>query len=164
MVTFTGVSPFLLLIARRGWTQEARPDFQPTLRLEKPLYALGEQVRFWVGIRAVDHRPIPEEVLGSPCTLWVTKPDGTTETQSIGPPQDRMPGAGYEGGMGISGKIQAGRYALVLECSKQETKPVELTVDRRKERNLRSGARGVRVWTHRDCQNGIIGARGVKRH
>ena len=130
----TGLLPllsfaFLLFTPCRARTQEATPDFEPTLRLEKPLYVLGEQVRFWVGIRAVDHRPVPEEVLGSSCTLFVTKPDGTTQTQSVGPPMDRALGGGYEGGMGLGDKIEPGRYVLVWECSKQKTKPVELTVE-----------------------------------
>ena len=111
------------------WAQEAMPDFEPTLRLEKPLYVLGEQVRFWVGIRAVDHRPVPEKVVDSPCTLFVTKPDGPTESRSVGPPLDRILGAGYEGGMGLGDTIQPGKYVLVWECSKQKTKPVELTVE-----------------------------------
>jgi len=86
-------------------------------------------VRFWVGIRAVDHRPVPEKVVDSPCTLFVTKPDGPTESRSVGPPLDRILGAGYEGGMGLGDTIQPGKYVLVWECSKQKTKPVELTVE-----------------------------------
>ena len=100
-----------------------------SLRLEKPLYVLGEQARFWVGIRAVDHRPVSEKVVDSPCTLFVTKPDGSTETRSVGPPLDRILGAGYEGGQRLGDTIQSGRYVLVWERSKQKTKPVELTVE-----------------------------------
>ena len=113
----------------QAWAQEATPDFEPTLRLEKPLYVLGEQVRFWVGIRAVDHRPVPDKVVDSPCTLFVTKPDGSTETRSVGPPLDRILGAGYEGGQTLGQSVQPGKYVLVWECSKQKTKPVELTVE-----------------------------------
>ncbi|MGO8790213.1 MAG: hypothetical protein ACLQVL_22915 [Terriglobia bacterium] len=122
------ISLFFLLWPWQGWAQEADPGFAATLRLEKPIYLLGEQVRFWVGMRSTNRSPIP---LDSPCTLSVTKPDGSTVTQSLGPPPDRMLEATiYEGGMGLGDNIQAGKYVLIWECSNQRTKPVELTVER----------------------------------
>lgn len=121
-------SAFLLIMPWQAWTQEAEPGFEATLRLEKPMYLLGEEVRFWVGMRSTNRSPIP---LDRPCTLSVTKPDGSSETQSVGPPPDRILGATiYEGGMGLGDKIQPGKYVLVWACSGQKTRPVELMVEK----------------------------------
>jgi len=123
-------SPFLLFTPWQVWTQDADPGYVVTLRLEKPKYLLGETVRFWVGVRSTNGRPLPEEVINSPCTLFITKPDGSAETQTVGPAPDRIRGATFSGGgMGLGDRIQAGKYVLVWECSKHKTKPVELFVD-----------------------------------
>jgi len=50
-----------------------------TLRLEKSKYLLGETVRFWVGVRSTNGRPIREEVINRPCTFIITKPDGSAD-------------------------------------------------------------------------------------
>jgi hypothetical protein len=119
---------FLLVTPWQAWAQEAKPGFEPTLRLEKPLYVLGEQVRFWVGMRSTNRTPIP---LDKPCTISITRPDGSNETESVGPPPDRILGATFsEGGMGLGDKIQPGRYVLVWACSGQKTKPVVLMVEK----------------------------------
>src|SRR6266404_4826106 len=60
---------------------------QPVLRLEKPRYVLGESIRFWVGVSPKNSSIIPQE-FRKPCSLTITKPDGTTKTQSVGWPID----------------------------------------------------------------------------
>src|ERR1700674_4232901 len=52
----------------------------PILRLEKPKYLLGEAIRFWVGVEPKNSSPIPQEAW-KPCSLEITKPDGSIETQ-----------------------------------------------------------------------------------
>jgi hypothetical protein len=124
-------SAFLLFTPWQVWTQDANPGYVVTLRLEKPRYLLGEAVRFWTGVRSTNGRPIPEDVINRPCTLFITKPDGSAETQTVGPAPDRILGATFsEGGTGLGDKIQAGKYVLVWECSEHKTKPVELFVDK----------------------------------
>jgi len=124
-------SAFLLFTAGQVWTQDANPGYVATLRLEKPRYLLGETLRFWVGMRSTNGRPIPEEVINRPCTLFIAKPDGSTDTQTVGPAPDRILGATVsEGGMGLGDKIQPGKYVLVWECSGHKTKPVELFVEK----------------------------------
>lgn len=124
-------SNLLLLPCSQAWAQEAGPGFEATLRLEKSAYVLGESVRFWVGVRSTNGRPIPEEVRNKPCRLFITKPDRSAETVSVAPALDQLLRATeHEGAMGLGDKVEAGRYVLVWECSNQRTAPVELTVEK----------------------------------
>ena len=125
------LSSLLLLVSTsQVKAQDLNPGFEATLRLDKPRYVLGEEVRFWVGVRSTNGTPIPEDVINSPCRLLITKPDGSTETRTIGPTADRLTGATFSGGgINLGDKTQAGKYALVYECSKQKTKPVEVMVE-----------------------------------
>jgi len=120
----------LSLACAQAWTRGAKPSFEATLRLEKSVYVLGEEVRFWVGVRPTNARPVPDEVRNNPCRLFVTKPDRSTETLTVGPAPDQALGAtGTEGGMGLD-NIMAGTYTLVWECSNQKTTPVQLSVEK----------------------------------
>jgi hypothetical protein len=111
-------------------SQDAGVGIEPFLRLEKPKYVLGEAIRFWVGVKPRNSAPVPEELV-KPCSLAITKPDGTIENQSVNPPPDRMRGAGWGGGWGFGkSQVMVGVYFLVLECGGEKTKPVELTVER----------------------------------
>jgi len=100
----------------------------PILRLEKPKYLLGEAIRFWVGVEPKNSSPIPQEAW-KPCSLEITKPDGSIETQSIGWPKDGMHDHGWSGGWGF-GDSQTGSYVLALECGGEKTEPVELVVEK----------------------------------
>jgi hypothetical protein len=120
------VSPWLI----RGRSQNAAlaGDVTPILRLEKSKYLLGEAIRFWVGVEPKNSSDIPREAW-KPCSLEIIKPDGSTETQSVGWPTDGWPGRGWYGGWGFDDN-QAGPYVLVLECAGEKTKPLELIVER----------------------------------
>jgi hypothetical protein len=77
---------FLLPASRnRARSQEVAAGVEPILRLEKPKYVLGEAIRFWVGAEPRNSAVIPQ-TLRKPCSLAITRPDGTTETQPVGWP------------------------------------------------------------------------------
>ena len=101
---------------------------RPVLRLEKPKYVLGESIRFWVGVENDGAGPIPSD-LRSPCSLAITKPDGSTEFQTVSWPMDGNPGSGWLGGGGIKVE-EAGLYELELECSGQRTQRVPLIIEK----------------------------------
>src|SRR5579863_8723222 len=120
----------LLVVLGLARAQDAAPGFEPTLRLEKPRYVLGEDVRFWVGMRSTSDQPIPEQVMNSPCRLRVTDPHGSSRTRVVPPSIDRLARAReWHGAMDLDQKIEAGAYRLVWECSNQQTRPVRLTVE-----------------------------------
>ena len=103
---------------------------RPIIKLEKPKYVVGESVLFWVGLEtAVPNTAIPTEIVNArkPCSLNITKPDGSHETQPIGWPYDGDPSRGWLGGDSLP-STQAGDYTLVLECSGVSTDPVTLPV------------------------------------
>jgi len=122
---------FLLTPSRnRARSQEIAASVQPILRLEKPKYVLGEAIRFWVGAEPRNSAVIPQ-TLRKPCSLTITRPDGTTETQSVGWPTDGMIDRGWSGGWGFADeKVEAGSYVLVLECANEKTKPLTLSVEK----------------------------------
>src|SRR6266446_9809298 len=64
-------------------SQNGRGGIEPILRLEKPRYIAGEAIRFWVGVKPKNTPTIPQE-LRKPCSLGLTKPDGTRRLQSVG--------------------------------------------------------------------------------
>jgi hypothetical protein len=99
----------------------------PVLRLEKPKYLLGESISFWVGVETDGSGSIPHE-LWKPCSLTVTKPDGSTELQKIAWPMDGNPAKGWTGGWGIEAK-EVGVYDLELACSGERTKRTPLIVE-----------------------------------
>src|SRR5271167_3819044 len=80
-----------------SWAQSAAAAIHPVLRLEKPKYLLGESIRFWVGVEVEPPGVIPR-ALRAACSLEITRPDGSTETQSIGWPVDGNPDRGWSGG------------------------------------------------------------------
>jgi|ERR1700722_3850048 hypothetical protein len=115
-------------VAVDSWTQSAGATIHPVLRLEKPKYLLGESIRFWVGVEVEPPDVIPR-TLREPCSLEITRPDGSTAVQSISWPVDGNPDRGWSGGWGFAAE-DAGTYSLVLECSGQRTKRLPLTVEK----------------------------------
>jgi hypothetical protein len=99
----------------------------PVLRLEKPKYLLGESIRFWVGVESERSAVIPLG-LRKPCSLIITKPDGSTELQTVLWPLDGNPGQGWLGGWGIKAE-EVGPYSLELECSGQRTARIPMIVE-----------------------------------
>jgi hypothetical protein len=124
---------FLCLIAAcfaavHTWAQSAGSTIHPVLRLEKPKYLLGESIRFWVGVEVEPPGVIPPS-LREPCLLEITRPDGSTELQSIAWPVDGNPAQGWSGGWGFAAE-DAGPYSLILECSGQRTRRLPLNVEK----------------------------------
>jgi hypothetical protein len=116
--------------ANRARSQEIVVRVGPILRLEKPKYVLGEAIRFWVGAEPRNSAVIPQR-LRKPCSLGITKPDGTTETEAVSWPIDGMIDHGWSGGWGFADdKVEAGSYVLVLECAGEKTKPLTLSVEK----------------------------------
>jgi hypothetical protein len=114
----------------RARSQEVSVRVEPILRLEKPKYVLGEAIRFWVGVEPRNSAVIPQ-TLRKPCSLVITRPDGTTETQFVGWPSDGMIDRGWSGGWGFADeRVEAGSYVLVLECAGEKTKPLTLSVEK----------------------------------
>src|SRR5215472_18905640 len=101
---------WLCLILAQGWcvsplsngfaSQQERGRIEPVLRLEKPRYVEGEAVRFWVGVKPQNSQTIPQE-LRKPCSLSITKPDGTRRVDSVGWPVDGAVDRGWSGGWGF---------------------------------------------------------------
>src|SRR5260370_7359954 len=110
-------------------SQNGRGGIEPILRLEKPRYIAGEAIRFWVGVKPKNTPTIPQE-LRKPCSLGVTKPDGTRRVQSVGWPLDGMVDQGWSGGWGFGDeRVETGVYVLVLECAGEKTAPLKLIVE-----------------------------------
>jgi len=111
-------------------SQDGRGGIEPVLRLEKHRYVEGEAVRFWVGVKPKNSPTIPRE-LWKPCSLSITRPDGTRRVDSIGWPIDGMIDHAWSGGWGFGDeKVEPGAYLLVLECAGEKTAPLELVVER----------------------------------
>jgi hypothetical protein len=70
---------------------------------------------------------IPAEV-EIPCSLAITRPDGSEELDSIGPPMDGPRGVGFIGGWGFNAD-KPGSYLLVLTCAGKQTPPVHMVVE-----------------------------------
>jgi hypothetical protein len=129
LLTLIGNAPISAPLAQTR-SPSAVAGIQPVLRLEKPRYVLGESIRFWVGVSPKDSSVIPEE-FRKPCSLSITKPDGTTNTQSVGWPTDGIVGGAWYGGWGFGDdRVEVGSYTLVLNCAGEKTAPLELIVER----------------------------------
>jgi hypothetical protein len=100
----------LCLILAEGWyvstvsngfaSQNGHAGIEPVLRLEKARYVEGEEIRFWVGVKPKNSPTIPKELeeLRKPCSLSVTRPDGSERVDSVGWPIDKIVGAGWSQG------------------------------------------------------------------
>jgi hypothetical protein len=126
-LTIYGVLLLTALAAIDTSGQSTAQVVRPVLRLEKPKYLLGESIRFWVGVETDGSASIPSD-LRKPCSLTVTKPNGSTQFQSIAWPVDGNPDRGWTGGWGIKAE-EAGLYELELGCSGQRTERVPLIVE-----------------------------------
>ena len=116
-------------LSKGATSQDGPPGLQPVLRLEKPRYIEGESIRFWVGVKPNNSAKIPQE-LRKPCSLSVSKPDGTEREESVGWPVDGMVDHGWSGGWGFGDdKVGPGVYVLILECAGEKTAPLELIVE-----------------------------------
>ena len=123
------VSGYVSPLSNGFASQNGRGGIEPVLRLEKPRYVEGEAVRFWVGVKPKNSPTIPRE-LWKPCSLSVTRPDGTRRVDSIGWPIDGMIDHAWSGGWGFGDeKVEPGVYVLVLECAGEKTAPLELIVE-----------------------------------
>ena len=80
-------SVLLLISPNYALTQDKAAGIEPVIRLEKPQYVLGEAIRFWIGVKPKDSPVIAQE-FRTPCSLAITKPDGTIEKQAVGWPED----------------------------------------------------------------------------
>lgn len=112
-----------------GQAPSASSGIQPVLRLEKPRYALGESIRFWVGVQSKDSTKVAE-ALRKPCSLTTIRPDGSTKIESVRWRLDGIHGADWTGGWGFGDDtVQEGTYTLDLECGIGKTPPVNLIVE-----------------------------------
>jgi hypothetical protein len=93
--------------------------FGPTLQLEKPVYAVDEAIRFWIGVTA--DSPIPEG-LWSSCILHWTRPDGSRTDEHVDSPRDGDASMGWRGGWGFGTKSPSlGHYVVSFEFAGQRT-------------------------------------------
>jgi hypothetical protein len=123
-------SVLLSLSPNYALTQDKAANIEPLIRLEKPQYALGEATRFWIGVKPKDSPVIAQE-FGKPCSLTITKPDGTIDKQAVEWPVDGPMDRGWFGGWGLGkDEVTTGTYILVLDCAGEQTKPLDLTVER----------------------------------
>jgi len=128
-LTLIGNAPISAPLAQTRAPGEVA-GIQPVLRLEKPRYVLGESIRFWVGVSPKNSSVILQESR-KPCSLTITKPDGTTNTQPVGWPIDGTVGGAWYGGWGFGDDgVEVGSYILVLNCAGEKTAPLELIVER----------------------------------
>jgi hypothetical protein len=120
----------LSLLPNCARSQDNAVGIKPVLLLEKSKYVFGESIRFWIGVEPKNSPRVSQE-FRKPCSLTITKPDGTTEIQTVGWPSDGMPDRGWLGGWGFGeSDVMAGVYTLVLECGAEKTRPLELAVER----------------------------------
>lgn len=138
LFVFLSVGLFLIVVTRssvsrpsaRISSENDAVGIEPVLRLEKPRYAEGEAIRFWVGVKPKNSTVIPEK-LWKPCSLSITKPNGARTIASVGWPIDGVPDHGWWGGWGFGDeKAEPGSHLLILECAGEKTLPVELIVER----------------------------------
>jgi hypothetical protein len=124
------VGGYVSLLSNGFASQNGRGGIEPILRLEKPRYIAGEAIRFWVGVKPRNSQTIPEE-LRKPCSLSITKPDGTRRVDSVGWPVDGPVDRGWSGGWGFGDEnVKPGVYELLLECAGEKTAALELVVER----------------------------------
>ncbi len=104
----------------------------PIVRVDKPMFATGETVFFWTGVKGTGDGPIPKEYWGT-CRQTLIRPDGTQSSGQVQWPIDGMgvhsPGdTGWLGGCGLGEHPKAGRYLVVFEFAGQKTLPMPIIV------------------------------------
>ncbi|MDA8020507.1 MAG: hypothetical protein MPN21_23965 [Thermoanaerobaculia bacterium] len=109
---------FALLMSM--WSAGAEDsELTPTLRIERQVWALDEDVFFWVGVR-VHGRVEPEDIEG--CGAEVVAPDGFRRWQPIYWPTDGNPQYGWSGGHGLpAAETEEGTYRVRVVCGGQTT-------------------------------------------
>ncbi|MGA3079667.1 MAG: hypothetical protein ABSG56_39085 [Bryobacteraceae bacterium] len=100
--------------------------FSPILKLEKPVYLVGESIRFWIGVTTQTDIP---EALNQSAVVHVVWPDGRTTDQHVSWPRDGDPSRGWEGGWSFPDRSPSpGRYVVCFEFAGQRTadRPFEI--------------------------------------
>jgi len=77
------------------WAGLAAAEPIPTLRIDRRVWALGEDIFFWSGVRS-EQDLAPEDVEG--CGVAITAPDGSTTQSPFLWPTDGDPRRGWSGG------------------------------------------------------------------
>jgi hypothetical protein len=109
-----------------GFSLLADDEAFPFVQVDKPLFAQGEVIRFWVGVSSSGS--IPEEKQ-KPGVLHIIHPDGVLESQPISWPRDGTGDSSWRGGA-LLGKLPAklGRYRVSFEWDRKLSPESELTV------------------------------------
>jgi hypothetical protein len=109
-----------------GLSLLADDDAAPFVQIDKPIFARGEVIRFWVGVSGSGS--IPEEKQ-KPGVLHIIHPDGVRESEPISWPLDGPGNSSWQGGT-LLGKLPAklGRYRVSFEWDRKLSPEGELTV------------------------------------
>jgi hypothetical protein len=100
---------------------------RPFVKLEKPRFAVGEQVFFWVGVSA---GAIPL-ILCDTGRVLITRPDGTERVDRSGCPIDGRVGAGWQGGRSLGSEVpQVGQWVVAYEFAGHRSEPASFIVAR----------------------------------
>jgi hypothetical protein len=98
---------------------------RPFVRPEKPHFAVGEQVFFWVGVSA---GAIPL-ILCDTGRVLITRPDGTERVDRTGCPIDGPVGVGWQGGHSLGSEVpQVGRWVVAYEFAGHRSEPASFIV------------------------------------
>lgn len=110
----------------RGLALPEDGEASPFLEVPKQLYALGEVVFFWVGVKTSGVVP---RGTWSPGVLHIIRPDGTRESQKIGGPIDGDPTRGWRGGASLGrSPVMPGLYRLSFEWGQKQSPEAQLIV------------------------------------
>lgn len=110
----------------RGLALPEDGEASPFLEVPKQLYALGEVVFFWVGVKTSGVVP---RGTWSPGVLHIIRPDGARESQKIGGPIDGDPTRGWRGGASLGrSPVIPGLYRLSFEWGQKQSPEAQLTV------------------------------------
>jgi hypothetical protein len=98
----------------------------PFVQIDKPLFARGEVIRFWVGVSSSGLIPEKKQ---KPGVLHIIHPDGVRESQAISWPLDGPGNSSWQGGT-LLGKLPAklGRYRVSFEWDRKLSPEGDLTV------------------------------------
>ena len=97
------------------WATASEPDGpEPTLRIPKETYALGETIFFWTGVRS--KAPMSAETY-EPCEIEVIDPDLKSSKSELLWPTDGNGTHGWSGGHGVAEEeVIPGEYVVRVTC------------------------------------------------